>query len=199
MDAEKTAGLHCGYQNGQQRPRTMGSEKTDHFMEMALPHLDSAYNIAFWLMRDKSSAEDVVQEALLRALTYFQSFDGRNARAWLLQIVRNTAYATLRQRHPAGTVFLDEMSDAMDARTELADPAANPEMQLIQDRDCQQLQDLLMKLPLELRDCVVLKELEGLSYKEIAAITEVPIGTVMSRLWRARQLLMKSAGEDKSA
>ncbi|MGC4648502.1 sigma factor, partial [Escherichia coli] len=84
----------------QQRPRTMGSEKTDHFMEMALPHLDSAYNIAFWLMRDKSSAEDVVQEALLRALTYFQSFDGRNARAWLLQIVRNTAYATLRQRHP---------------------------------------------------------------------------------------------------
>lgn len=162
-----------------------------------MAHMDAAYSLAWWLMRDRSGAEDVVQDALLRALTYFPGFRGGNARAWLLQIVRNAAYAALRQRHPAGTVFLDEATGEENVlpSLELADPGDNPEAALLKCRDQEYLHTLMAELPAELRECLILKELEALPYKEIALITGVPVGTVMSRLWRARQLLLKAASQ----
>jgi RNA polymerase sigma-70 factor, ECF subfamily len=151
-----------------------------------LPHLDAAYNLARWMLRDPAAAEDVVQEAMLRALTYFASFRGTNARAWLLQIVRTTALNALAA--PRAEPVQEEMD-------EIADPAPDPEEGYAARQRRTQLDAALAALPLELRECIVLRELEELSYKEIARITNVPIGTVMSRLWRARQELLRIGAE----
>jgi RNA polymerase sigma-70 factor (ECF subfamily) len=157
------------------------------FEQVVLPHLDAAYNLARWLVRDASLAEDIVQDAVLRALQYFASFRGdTSGRAWLLQIVRNAAYAAVKSRRIGTNVPL-ETDDAM----ELPDPGPGPEAQLAQRQDLEQLDQALAALPMELRECLVLCELERLSYKDIARVTGVPIGTVMSRLWRARQALMR--------
>jgi RNA polymerase sigma-70 factor (ECF subfamily) len=157
------------------------------FEQVVLPHLDAAYNLARWLVRDASLAEDIVQDAVLRALQYFPSFRGdTSGRAWLLQIVRNAAYAAVKSRR-IGTDVPLETDDAM----ELPDPGPGPEAQLAQRQDLEQLDQALAALPMELRECLVLCELERLSYKDIARVTGVPIGTVMSRLWRARQALMR--------
>lgn len=155
------------------------------FARLALPHLDAAYNLARWLLRDPVAAEDVVQEAMLRALTYFASFRGTNPRAWLLQIVRNAAYAAMKGRGTAAEIPLDA-DDAPD----LPDPAPGPEALLAQRQDLHALDRALAALPIALRECLILCELEQLSYKDIARVTGAPIGTVMSRLWRARQALM---------
>ncbi len=157
------------------------------YEQAILPHLDAAYSLARWLLRDPDAASDVVQDACLRALQHFASFRGDDARAWLLQIVRNTAYTRLRARSGRQEVSLDE-SDTHPG-LDVADPAPGPEEQLATRQDLAQLDAALAALPVELRECLVLCELEQLSYKEIARITEVPIGTVMSRLWRARRLL----------
>lgn len=149
-----------------------------------MPHLNSAHNVARWLVRDPSLAEDVVQDAMLRALSYYAGFRGDDARAWLLQIVRNVAYATLAARKKRAEATLDEDSQ------ELPDLADNPETALTKLQGLKLLEQKLAAMPLELRECLVLRELEGCSYKEIARVTETPIGTVMSRLWRARQSLM---------
>lgn len=160
-----------------------------------LPHLDAAYNLARWIMGSVEEAEDVVQEAMVRALTYFPSFRGRNARAWLLQIVRNTAYSSLRTRRGVRLVPLaEEAGENDDPGVELADPGDDPEAALIRARDLRRLDALIERLPLGVRETLVMRELEELSYREIAQITEVPIGTVMSRLWRARRLLAGAAG-----
>jgi RNA polymerase sigma factor (sigma-70 family) len=151
-----------------------------------LPHLDAAYNLARWMLRDATAAEDVVQEAMLRALTYFASFRGGNARAWLLQIVRTTALNALAAPRP------EHASEEME---EIADPANDPEQDYAARQRRSRLDSALAALPLELRECLVLRELEELSYKEIARITDVPIGTVMSRLWRARQELLRVGAE----
>jgi RNA polymerase sigma-70 factor (ECF subfamily) len=157
------------------------------FEQVVLPHLDAAYNLARWLVRDASLAEDIVQDAVLRALQYFASFRGdTGGRAWLLQIVRNAAYAAVKSRR-IGTDVPLETDDAM----ELPDPGPGPEAQLAQRQDLEQLDQALAALPMELRECLVLCELERLSYKDIARVTGAPIGTVMSRLWRARQALMR--------
>ena len=168
------------------------------FEAIVLPHLDEAYNLARWLMRSAPDAEDVVQEAMLRALTYFGSFRGGSARAWLLQIVRNTAYSMLRKRLAAvETVPLDEegAADTEDwsAAATLRDAGLTPESLLARVQARLQLDSLLAELPVELRECIVLFELNQATYKEIAEITEVPIGTVMSRLWRARRALVRLA------
>ena len=157
---------------------------SDAFARLALPHLDAAYRLARWLLRDPVTAEDVAQEAMLRALTYFASYQGTNPRAWLLRIVRNVAYdrlggERLRKEQP--------WDDAVDA---VADPAPDPEQALVGREREARLAAALAALPPELRECVVLRELEDLSYRDIARITEVPIGTVMSRLFRARQTLL---------
>lgn len=152
-----------------------------------LPHLDAAFNLARWLTRDDSDAEDVVQEACLRATRYFAGFKGVDARSWFLAIVRNTCYTWLtRNRSPeAVTVFDEELHSTKDS-------SSNPEETLLRDAGRDMLRGALEDLPAEFREVVVLRELEGLSYKEIAATADLPIGTVMSRLARARERLQRA-------
>jgi RNA polymerase sigma-70 factor, ECF subfamily len=168
----------------------MGSENV--FAAVALPHLDAAFNLARWLTGSAVDAEDIVQEAMVRALTYFPSFRGGNSRAWILQIVRNTAYAALKARRGerlAGRTHLDEASGIED----IPDLADDPEKSLMLADDLTRVDTLIEALPIELRETLVLRELEELSYREIAHVTAVPIGTVMSRLWRARRMLLQAA------
>jgi RNA polymerase sigma-70 factor (ECF subfamily) len=161
------------------------------FAAVALPHLDAAYNLARWLTGSAHEAEDVVQEAMMRALTYFPSFRGENARAWVLRIVRNAAYSALKAR--AGERWLP-LADADDETgVALVDPGDDPEAALIKARGLDRLDTLLERLPPELRETLVLRELESLSYRDIAQVTGAPIGTVMSRLWRARRLVAQAA------
>lgn len=173
-------------------------ERDSAFAAVALPHLDAAYNLARWLTGNADEADDVVQEAMVRALTYFPSFRGVNPRAWILQIVRNAAYAALKARRGAPTVRLSAENDAPDL-IEFADPADNPEVALLHARDMTGLDRLIGRLPLELRETLVLRELEECSYRDIAQVTGAPIGTVMSRLWRARRMLAEAARKGEAA
>ena len=168
----------------------MGSENV--FAAVALPHLDAAFNLARWLTGSRADAEDVVQEAMVRALTYFPSYRGGSGRAWILQIVRNTAYGALKARR--GEVQRVSAHEAEDIES-IPDLADDPEKALILSDDLSRMDALIERLPLELRETLVLRELEELSYREIAQITAAPLGTVMSRLWRARRLLVKAAAE----
>jgi RNA polymerase sigma-70 factor (ECF subfamily) len=154
------------------------------FEQTVLPHLNAAYNLARWLTRNDQDAEDVVQEAYLRAWRFFGSFYGGESRPWLLTIVRRTCYTWLQHNraHEGVTEFDDE-------RHSVASEEANPEMLLLHRVDAQELRHALEALPMEFREVIILRELEDCSYKEIAAITGVPLGTVMSRLARARQRL----------
>jgi len=156
------------------------------FETIAVEHLDCAYNLARWLLRDPAAADDVVQDAMLRALKYFSGFRGENARAWLLQIVRNVALTRLQ----GGKIHeVDE-----DAALAVPIPDPNEPESLLMRADNERLvHRLLGGLPVELRECLVLREIEELSYKEIARIVNAPIGTVMSRLWRGRKLLAEAA------
>jgi RNA polymerase sigma-70 factor (ECF subfamily) len=168
----------------------VGKGKDELFERTVLPYLKSAYNLARWLTRNEHDAEDVVQEAYLRALRSFGGFlPGRDARAWLLMIVRNTSCTWLRQNRPA------ELSMPFDEGSEAAvSKYPDPEAVLIQKSNSQVVQQALEKLALEYREVIVLRELEGLSYKEIAQIVEIPLGTVMSRLSRARRELYVRLG-----
>jgi len=167
------------------------SSREAEFEAVVLPHLDAAHNLARWLMRDRAAAEDVLQEAMLRALTYFASFRGTNARGWLLQIVRNTAYSSLRPEPEA--VPAEAVED------ELASADDDPETALMHTESRRRADRLIAALPVELRETLVLRELEELSYKEIAEITRAPIGTVMSRLWRARRMIVEAAAREAAA
>ena len=159
-----------------------------------LPHLDAAYNLARWLVRDAGAADDVVQDAMVRALTYFPSFRGVNARGWLLQIVRNTAYDSAKIDRGVQLVPIASPGEDEEAAVpELPSQDDDPETSLMRERDRDGVHRLIGALPVELREIVVLRELEELSYKEIAEVTRTPIGTVMSRLWRARRLLVQAA------
>jgi RNA polymerase sigma-70 factor (ECF subfamily) len=161
------------------------------FEAVILPHLDAAYNLARWLTRNGADADDVVQEAVLRAATYFAGFRGTNPRAWLLQIVRNTAYASKKLVRGATMIVTlpGEGPDDAPQAPELVDPGDDPETALMRREDHRRVTRLLAGLPAELREALILREIEELSYKEIAQITQTPIGTVMSRLWRGRQML----------
>ena len=166
--------------------RGASEEMRAAFARAALPHLDAAYNLARWLVRDADAAQDVVQDAMVRALTYFAGFRGENARAWLLQIVRTTAYNRAARQRGAAEVPLPEEDEPA-----LPDPGATPEAALAQREAAGTLEQALAALPPELRECLVLRELEEMSYRDIARVTGVPTGTVMSRLWRARQALLR--------
>ena len=167
----------------------MDSHEQARFESTELPHLDAAYTLARYLTRNDHDAEDVVQDAYLRALRYFDGFRGEasNARAWVLAIVRNTAY-TWRRRHHSdtlGTEFNEELhSDSV------AD--GHPEATLLKRDAGESLTRALDRLPIEFREVIVLRELEGLSYKEISDVAGVPVGTVMSRLSRARERLQQA-------
>ena len=162
------------------------------FERVVLPHLDAAHNLARWLVRDPPLAEDVLQDAMLRAWKYFASFRGTNARAWVLQIVRNAAYFRMKAQR-SGEVSLNggTRSDDDGVDREVPDPGPGPEAMAVQRQDLAALSEALNALPTALRECLVLREVESLSYKQIARITDVPIGTVMSRLSRARETLLR--------
>ena len=172
------------------------SESAVSFERLVAEHLDAAYNLARWLTRDATLAQDVVQDAMVRALKYFSTFRGENARAWLLQIVRNVALGRVdgRQRAAVSIETLTTSSQSI-ADSALIDPASGPEETLSRADDRRHVSACVARLPLELRECLVLREWDELSYKEIARVVNAPIGTVMSRLWRARQLLAESLGE----
>ncbi len=156
------------------------------FERQVLPHLDAAYNVARWLVREPGAADDVVQEALLRALRYHAGLRGE-AKPWLLQIVRNVAYA-----HIAARRKLADLPALIDDPGAPGDMPCDPETALDRKQGLAELDRRLATLPAELRECLVLRELEDLSYKEIAQVTGVAIGTVMSRLWRARRAVMET-------
>ncbi|MDR3531613.1 MAG: sigma-70 family RNA polymerase sigma factor [Rhodopila sp.] len=180
----------------------MALPDTGDFEQIVLPHLNAAYNLARWLVADAALAEDVVQDAALRALSYFHSYNGGDARAWLLRIVRNVAYGVLAARRRGGTTSLDDTGVTADGESmvmQVADPADDPEATLVRCEGFARLDQALAALPAELRECIVLHELEELSYKEVAHITGVPIGTVMSRLWRARRALMGHHAKGRTA
>ncbi len=151
-----------------------------------MPHLDAAYNLARWLTRNEHDAQDVVQEAFLRALKFFGGFRGGNSRSWLLSIVRNTAYSWLQKNRKHEPVTLsDEDLD------EVEDPSVDAAAASIRNADHAAVRQALEELPLEFREVTILRELEGMAYKEIAEIADIPMGTVMSRLARARKELQK--------
>jgi RNA polymerase sigma factor (sigma-70 family) len=154
------------------------------FEEVVLPHLDAAFNYARWLTKNDGDAEDVVQDASVRALRFFSSLRGEDARAWLLTIVRNTWYGRFPRR--AGTAVMTVAEEHADDRV---DESLDPEAQAMQQQTVEEVRRALEMLPTDFREVVVLRELEGLSYKEIAAIVGIPMGTVMSRLARARERL----------
>jgi RNA polymerase sigma-70 factor, ECF subfamily len=158
-------------------------EELGSFEALMLPHLDAAHNLARWLLRNELDAQDVVQEAYLRAFKSFHGFHGSGGRAWLLKIVRNTAYTWLSKNRSVELATFDE---------EIHSPASeesNPAVTLGRSEDARFIKEAMEDLPVEFREILVLRHLEGLSYKEIADIAQVPPGTVMSRLARARSHL----------
>jgi RNA polymerase sigma-70 factor (ECF subfamily) len=166
-----------------------GPDKRARFAQAVLPHLDAAYNLARWLTRNDHDAEDVVQEAFLRAYKFFDGSDERDRRAWLLTIVRNTCYTWLKQNRPreAGVPFDEHVHGA-------AGEWSDPQRLLEQRAAGERVRAALEELPVEYREVLVLRELEGMSYKEVAKVAGLPLGTVMSRLSRARQRLQQALG-----
>jgi RNA polymerase sigma-70 factor (ECF subfamily) len=164
--------------------------KSRRFQQLALPHLDAAYNLARWLCGNPNDAEDVVQEAFMRAFRFFDTFRGDSARPWLLAIVRRTWYTEWRRRAPSHDMleFDETMDDAtLDGWSSAA--GDDPQTLLIRDEDARQVHDALARLPVEYREVLILRELEEMGYREIAVVADVPIGTVMSRLARGRRKL----------
>ena len=164
--------------------RLTESPRLSDFERKVLPHLNAAYNLARFLMRNDQDAEDVVQEAALRAFRFFDSFRGENNRAWFLSIVRNTSFTVLKRNRPdeANVVFDEELHGAQT-------PPLEAGVALDRAQDRQTIRAAIEQLPPEFREAITLRELEGLSYKEIADIAGAPIGTIMSRLARARRQL----------
>ena len=169
---------------------TSGLDDNSRFANVVMPHIDDAYRLARWLTGNSTDAEDVVQDASLRAFRAIRGFAGGSARAWLLSIVRNTAYSWLRKNRPAAVVTVDDLEAVELAQANPGDPdTPTPEATLLAKVDAEQLRAAIAALPVPFRETLVLRDIEGLDYREIAQATEVPIGTVMSRLARARSRL----------
>jgi len=177
----------------------MSDERT-RFANVVLPHLGDAYALARWLARNDSDAEDIVQEACLSAFRGIAGFGNINARGWVLSIVRNTAYTWLKRHRDGKVVAVENVEEVEHARADTsgdwASAPASPEAALIERADAARLEAAIAELPIEFRETLVLREVEGLDYRAIAEITGVPIGTVMSRLARARRRLMAQLGKD---
>ncbi len=190
--------------SGQQRmsvPTVQNKDERTAFDEIFLPHLPEAYRLAQWLTGNASDAEDIVQEAALRAFRGIKGFGAVNARAWSLTIVRNTAFSWLAKNKPKTVVYMNDLSAA--EQQELEHEGAHgtrietPEEIALFKADAEEVQKALAKLPTQFREVIVLRELNQMNYRDIAEITNVPIGTVMSRLSRGRQLLMALLGDRK--
>ena len=163
-----------------------GAAKLDAFQRAIGPHMGAAWNLARWLVRDTADAEDVLQEAYVRAFRHFESFRGERARGWLLSIVRNACWTFLSRRGDADEPFDEERDTAAVVPLQVT---PEPEAQLVRSDQARRIQEEVEALRPEFREAFILRELEGLSYKEIADVTAVPIGTVLSRLSRARREL----------
>jgi RNA polymerase sigma factor (sigma-70 family) len=179
-----------------------GDDSAARFERIVQPHLGDAYALARWITGDRADAEDVVQEACLRAFRAIGGYAGGNTRAWILTIVRNTAYTWLARNRSAVVTTVDDLAAAESANAGQAVPSAggdygaNPEAELIAKADAARLEAAITALPAQFRDTLVLRDIQGLDYREIAAVTEVPVGTVMSRLARARQRLIEAIAAD---
>jgi RNA polymerase sigma factor (sigma-70 family) len=171
------------------------------FRSVVMPHLADSYALARWLTGDRADAEDVVQEACLRAFRGLAGFAGNNARAWVLTIVRHTAYSWLRKNRSAALVVVEDLEAVEQAQASRAaaldgSGIVTPEAALIAKVDAARLETAISELPMPFRETLVLRDVQGLDYREIAQVTGVPIGTVMSRLARARRRLIATLGTD---
>lgn len=175
-----------------------GLDDNARFRSIVMPYIDEAYRLAHWLTGNRTDAEDVVQDASLRAFRAIREFAGGNARAWLLSIVRNTAYSWLRKNRPTTVLTVEDIEAVELANTKPGDlNGETPEAALIAKVDAGQLRAAIAALPTPFRETLVLRDIEGLDYREIAEATDVPIGTVMSRLARARRRLIATLKEDR--
>lgn len=179
----------------------MEDDRNSRFSAVVMPHLPDALTTALWLTGDRTDAEDVVQEACLRAFRAIATFGGGNARAWVLAIVRNTAYSWLQKNRRAEFVAVDDLeaNERVQAERGADVEELTPEADLIARADHARLRVEIEKLPPEFREALVLRDIQGLEYREIAAITSVPVGTVMSRLARARRRLIGALAGDPHA
>lgn len=172
------------------------------FDEVFLPNLAEAYRLAQWLTGNASDAEDVVQDAALRAFRGIRGFGAINARAWSLTVVRNTAYSWLLKNRPKAVVFTEELNPAEQQQVEFGNTYternATPEEDIILKADVSEVRHALELLPAPFREIIILREMHQLNYRDIAQVTNLPIGTVMSRLSRARQLLSDHLGAPRS-
>lgn len=178
------------------RGRMAGELGSASFETIVVPHLADAFALARWLAKDRADAEDIVQEACLRAYRGLEGYSGGNARAWVLTIVRRTAYSWLTKHRSSPVVAIDSLRRDERTLAELGGDqetlsGATPEAELIAKADAEQLENAIAALPVEFREIVVLRDVQGLAYREIAEVTGTPLGTVMSRLARARRRLMQ--------
>ncbi len=167
------------------------------FAKVVMPYLDDAYGLARWVTGNSADAEDVVQEACLRAFRGIGGFAGGNSRAWVLTIVRNAAYDWLRKNRSPRVVLVDDLEAVERMAGDAVSAADNPEAALIARADEEKIEAAIASLPPAFRDTMVLRDVQGLDYREIAAITGVPIGTVMSRLARARRRVIELLGAER--
>lgn len=180
------------------RDSLSGLDDNARFRSVVMPHIDDAYRLAHWLTGNRTDAEDVVQDATLRAFRAIRAFAGGSARSWLLSIVRNTAYSWLRKNRPTAVITVEDLEAVELEHAEPSDPnGETPEAALIAKVDAEQLRAAIAALPAPFRETLVLRDIEGLDYREIAEATEVPIGTVMSRLARARRRLIATVGKER--
>jgi RNA polymerase sigma-70 factor, ECF subfamily len=164
------------------------------FAAAVLPHIDAALSLARWITGDRADAEDVVQEACMRAFRSIKSARNTDARAWLLAIVRNTAFTWIAKNRPKAVIATDDDAIFERAGLEMVEQQGSPEALLIEKTNAEQLHNAIAALPLSYREVLVLREIEELSYQEIAKVLSIPMGTVMSRLARARSLLIQHIG-----
>jgi len=177
-------------------------DKNAKFAAVVTPYLADAYSLARWLTRSRTDADDVLQEACIRAFGAIEQHTGESSRAWVLAIVRNTAYTWLSNKRASMLVGIDDLAEKermqVELATERADTTSNPESEMIARADANQLEALIAGLPMEFRETLILRDLQGLGYREISEVIGAPIGTVMSRLARARQRLIAAIKESNS-
>jgi RNA polymerase sigma factor (sigma-70 family) len=181
------------------RDTAPGRDDHARFSELVMPHLGDAYALARWITGSRADAEDVVQDASLRAFRAIGGFAGDNARPWVLTIVRNTAYTWLRKNRPSAVLVVEDLEGVEAAQANTGDPdRETPETALIAKADAACLQAAIAALPISYRETLILRDVQGLSYREISEVTGVPIGTVMSRLARGRDHVIKTVGRSAS-
>jgi RNA polymerase sigma factor (sigma-70 family) len=177
----------------------LGDDDHARFTRLVLPHLGDAYSLARWITGNRADAEDVVQDACLRAFRAVRGMADGSARPWVLTIVRNTAYTWLRKNRPSAVVVVEDLESVETASADPGDPdRETPETSLIAKTDAACLQAAIAALPTAYRETMILRDVQGLSYREIAEVTGVPIGTVMSRLARARNQVIRTIGRSDS-